>query len=358
MRSWFGSQLRFDRARGQAGALTLPDAAPSLLAMTGQDLQALLDRVARLRVAVVGDVMLDRFVFGVVDRISPEAPVPVVHVRDEQERLGGAANVAANVAALGASVALFGVTGVGSHGDAFLQACSARGIGTDGIVADSGRITSTKTRILAGSQQVVRIDRENKEPLDAGCFATLSSRLQELGPFDLFVVSDYGKGVVDERLMQLLRARKQEGVPVVVDPKQGDFQLYRETTCITPNAKEAGGACHCVVESDADAEHVARLLQDRLRTDLLLVTRGDRGMSLRDQKGRIHHLPTAAREVFDVTGAGDTVISVFGSMLAAGAAPELAAALSNSAAGLVVREIGTAVVNPKQLARAFAERDA
>jgi D-beta-D-heptose 7-phosphate kinase/D-beta-D-heptose 1-phosphate adenosyltransferase len=321
------------------------------------DLSQLLNGVARLRVAVIGDVMLDRFVFGVVDRISPEAPVPVVHVRDEQERLGGAANVAANVAALGSSVTLFGVTGVGAHSDAFLRSCAARGLDTAGLVADASRVTSIKTRILVGSQQVVRIDRETKAPLDAHAFAALTTRLRELGAFDLYIVSDYGKGVVDERLMEEMRRRKRDGVPVVVDPKQGDFQLYRDTTCITPNAKEAGGACHDAVDSDADAERVARLLQERLRTDLLLVTRGDRGMSLRDCAGRMHHLATAAREVFDVTGAGDTVIAVFAATLAAGAAPELAAALSNSAAGLVVREIGTAVVHPAQLARAYAERN-
>lgn len=326
--------------------------------MSDSDISKLLRRISELRVAVIGDLMLDRFVFGAVDRISPEAPVPVVHVRREEERLGGAANVAANVAALRAHTTVFGSCGVGAHADALLSALSGRELGQDGVVQDAERLTSIKTRILAGSQQVVRIDRETKAPLSERSFAALVGRLRELGPFDLVIVSDYGKGVIDERLMEELRTLKRGGVPVIADPKQGDFQLYRELSCITPNAREAGGACHQTVESDSEAESVAIALAQRLQTDLMLVTRGDRGMSLRDAEGRVHHFPTHAREVFDVTGAGDTVISVFSAALAAGATPVLAAALSNAAAGLVVREIGTAVVSPEQLQKIWSELSA
>jgi len=319
----------------------------------GQALKQLLDRVDSLRLAVVGDVMLDRFVFGRVERISPEAPVPVVHVRAEEERLGGAGNVAANIRSLGASVQLFAAVGAGEFQSNLFQRMSDLGLSTEGLLRCDDRVTSVKTRILGGGQQVVRIDRETARPLRDEDVDDLLRRLDELGPFDGFVVSDYGKGVVGPALMDRMRALHGSGKPVVVDPKQGNFELYRGVTCITPNANEAGAACHIRLEDDETAEAAAKELHERLETDVMLITRGEHGMSLRDEQGAMHHLPTRAREVFDVTGAGDTVIGTLACGLAAGLSARDAAEIANVAAGEVVREIGTARIRTHQLREAW-----
>ncbi|HEX9640901.1 MAG TPA: PfkB family carbohydrate kinase, partial [Candidatus Krumholzibacteria bacterium] len=220
-------------------------------------------------------------------------------------------------------------------------------------VASANRLTSVKTRILGDRQQIVRIDRESVSELDAQEESELLRRLQSMGPFDAYVISDYGKGVVNARLMEKMREARAAGKIVLVDPKQGNFELYRGVSCITPNAKEAGAACHRRVEDDASAAIVATELQERLATDWLLITRGEHGMTLRDGEARLHHIPTRAREVFDVTGAGDTVIASFACASAAGATALEAAQLANSAAGEVVREVGTASVLPATLRAAW-----
>lgn len=313
------------------------------------DLESLLQRLPGLRVAVVGDVMLDRFVFGRVDRISPEAPVPVVHVRDEDDRLGGAANVAANVAALSAAATVFGVVGPGEAGVRIRGVLEERGLDVSGLVVCDRRTTTVKTRIVAGQQQIVRIDRETQEPLVEATRATLLDRLSGAGPFDAVIVSDYGKGVVDAALLDLLRRWHDAGTPVVVDPKQGNFDLYRGTSCITPNQREAATACHARIDGEDDARAVGWQLRDRLQTDMVLLTRGEDGMMLFTADGEVTSLPTVARHVYDVTGAGDTVISTFTTLLAAGAPAPEAARWANLAAGIVVGELGTAVVGPDDL---------
>mgnify|MGYP000033777397 CR=1 FL=1 len=305
--------------------------------------------VSGLRLAVVGDLMVDRFIRGQVDRISPEAPVPVVHVRSEEERLGGAANVAANAAALGARVELFGARGEDEAGPRLAALLQEADIGGEGLVVVPGRATGLKTRILAGGQQVVRIDRESVGPLPASAVDDLLFRLEERGPFEAVVVSDYGKGVVGEALMERLRRRHDEGQVVVVDPKQGNFELYRGVTAITPNEKEAAGATHSSIEGAEDAARVGELLRSRLDLDMVLLTRGEHGMCLLEEHGGLHHIPTEARQVFDVTGAGDTVIAVFTALLAAGAGAEVAARLANAAAGLAVARLGTAAISAREL---------
>ncbi len=312
-----------------------------------------LSGLGSLRAAVIGDLMLDRFVHGEVERISPEAPVPVVRVGREEARLGGAANVAANLAALGVHVEIAGVIGPGEAGDALLESLRERGIGTRAVVRCPGRVTTVKTRILGGGQQIVRIDRESAGALDEGTRQRLSARLEAIDA-GVWVVSDYGKGVVDEVTMEVVRARHREGRPVICDPKQGDFGLYRQTTCITPNAREAGGAQHDRVDDDLSAERVGSALRERLELDLLLLTRGEQGMTL-VESGAVHHLPTVASQVFDVTGAGDTVLAVFSALLGTGAGAVHAARVANVAAGLVVREVGTATVDIQRLRTAWRE---
>lgn len=309
-----------------------------------------LDRLPALRLAVVGDLMLDRFVFGQIDRISPEAPVPVVHVRDEESRLGGAGNVARNAQSLGLGVVhLVGCVGVGELGDELLELLGGAGISTEHVLRSEERLTTVKTRILGGGQQVVRIDRESTGPLPKGLEDALVSAIENL-ECDVVIVSDYAKGVVSERVMDALRGRQSGGVPVICDPKQGDFSLYRGTECITPNAREAGSAEHARVEDDAAAEQVARRLRERLETRMILLTRGEQGMTLLAE--RAVHLSTEATEVYDVTGAGDTVIATFSALLGAGATAELAARTANTAAGIVIRELGTATIGAEALRRA------
>lgn len=323
-----------------------------------EDVEDLLRRVQALPIAVVGDAMLDRFVHGRVDRISPEAPVPVVHVRQEEARLGGAANVAANVAALGANSLLFSTVGDDADGARLREMLAERAIDDAGVLAGKDRVTTVKTRILAGHQQVVRIDHETKAPLSQLHQQRLVHDLRDRGPFGAVVVSDYGKGVIVPALMDELRGAHDRGAIVVVDPKQADFSLYRGVTALTPNEREAATASHAVIDGEASAVRVGRELQQRLKADMLLLTRGEHGMMLFAQDGAVLPLPTEATEVFDVTGAGDTVIAVFTTLLAAGAPASLAARLSNIAAGLVVRELGTAVVRPAQLLAAWRSRQA
>ncbi len=322
-------------------------------ASTHEEGLSVLSRMNSLRLAVVGDCMLDRFVRGRVDRISPEAPVPVVHVRHEEERLGGAANVAANLAALGVQTHLFSLYGDDPAAEHLNALLAARGIHGRGMVRSESRCTTLKTRIMAGNQQVVRIDRETPGNLEGPDLDRLLKRLKEEGPFSAVVVSDYGKGVVNEELMTLMRAWHEAGSIVVVDPKQGNFELYRGVNAITPNEKEAASACHEQIEDDADAARVGAILLRRLQTDLILLTRGENGICLLQADERVHHFPTVAREVYDVTGAGDTVIAVFTAVLAAQQSPELATRLANAAAGVAVASLGTTVVDPAGLRRAW-----
>ncbi len=314
----------------------------------------LLARLPDLRLAVVGDVMVDRFLWGRCDRISPEAPVPVVRLERETVKLGGAANVANNIRALGARVDLVGVVGEDDTAAGLEALLSERGIGVAGLLRVAGRPTTLKTRILAHHQQVVRTDVESEEPLSAADLERLCDRLEAAGPYDGIVLSDYGKGVLVEPLLpRLIAWGRRTGAVVTVDPKNGDFSQYRGATSLTPNQKEAGQACSTVIADPAALDRVGRLLRERTDAGALLITRGEHGMALYERGGDIHHLPTEATDVFDVTGAGDTVIAAYTTALAAGATFLEAANLANHAAGLAVRELGTAAIGAAQIAEAM-----
>jgi D-beta-D-heptose 7-phosphate kinase/D-beta-D-heptose 1-phosphate adenosyltransferase len=257
--------------------------------------------------------------------------------------------VARNARSLGLGlVHLVGCVGVGELGEELLGLLGRAGISTEQVLRSEERLTTVKTRILGGGQQVVRIDRESTGPMPRALEDALVSAIEGLD-CDVVIVSDYAKGVVSERIMDALRSRQAGGVPVVCDPKQGDFSLYRGTECITPNAREAGAAEHAKVEDDAAAEQVAFRLRERLGTKMILLTRGEQGMTL--LADRAVHLSTEATEVYDVTGAGDTVIATFAALLGAGASPELAARTANTAAGIVIRELGTAAISAEALRR-------
>lgn len=318
----------------------------------------IITKLPRRRLAVIGDSMLDRFLWGRVDRISPEAPVPVVRLESETTKLGGAANVAANICALGAQAVLFGLCGRDEAAEQLKELLADRGIDPSGMVSTQARPTTIKTRILAHNQQVVRTDREDDRPVEAELIDSMVSRLASLGPFDGFIISDYGKGLLtDEALARFITAGRQAGVPLVIDPKKGDYSQYRGATSLTPNQKEAEQACAMSITDEASLKSAGDKLLERTDADAVLITRGEHGMALFEKGGAEHHLPTEATTVYDVTGAGDTVIAVYTTALSAGAGFSAAADLANHAAGLAVRELGTATVTAAQLAAALNEKD-
>ena len=319
-------------------------------------LRALVGRFAGRRVAVLGDLMLDRYLWGRVDRISPEAPVPVVEVERETSTLGGAGNVAVNLAALGARPVLIGVVGDDEVGGQLRQAFAEKGVEPRPLVTDRARPTTVKTRIIAHSQQVVRFDRESRADLEGeGLGALLATIQRELPACEALVVSDYGKGVIQpatlEAAIGLARSKR---IPVAVDPKESHIDHYRGVSILTPNQHEAGWVQGRRVVDEASLLEVGWGLQRRLDAEAVLVTRGPQGMSLFEKGGAYTHIPTVAREVFDVTGAGDTVVSVVALALAAGADYPTACYVSNHAAGIVIREVGTASCSPAQLLESLA----
>lgn len=321
--------------------------------MTVNKYKKILDGMPRLRLAVIGDVMLDRFLWGRCDRISPEAPVPVVRVQREDLKLGGAANVAANLHALGAGVGLVGVCGNDAAGASLRGLLAGLGLAVDGLVGLQGRPTTLKTRLIAQNQQVVRADMEDDSPVAGDDAARVLERLDALGPVDGVIISDYGKGLLTDDVLSAVVARTRAiGCVAVVDPKKGDYAQYRGVTSLTPNQREAELACAMSITDEASLALAGRLLCERTEAACILITRGEHGMSLFEAGGSVHHLSTEATDVYDVTGAGDTVIAVYTAALATGASFKEAAQMANHAAGLAVREVGTVAVTRRQLAAA------
>jgi D-beta-D-heptose 7-phosphate kinase/D-beta-D-heptose 1-phosphate adenosyltransferase len=320
-------------------------------------LRAIVRGCSGRRIAVLGDLMVDRYLWGRVDRISPEAPVPVVEIERENFTLGGAGNVAQNLAALGAVPVLIGVVGDDAAGRELVSAFAGRGLETRGVVIDPDRPTTVKTRIIAHSQQVVRADRESRADLSGAVLADVLAALErDLPTCSGLVVSDYGKGVVTApTLERALGAARAAGIAVSVDPKESHIDTYRGVSILTPNQHEAGWVQGRRVVDEASLMEVGWGLQRRLDAGAVLVTRGEKGMSLFERGGRYTYLPTVAREVYDVTGAGDTVVSVVAAALAAGADYPSACALANHAAGVVIREVGTATCSADQLLASLAE---
>ncbi len=313
--------------------------------------RALLQAMRGRRVLVLGDVMLDQFLWGRVVRISPEAPVPVVEISSETFHLGGAANVAGNVRALGGQAVVAGVVGDDAAGARVRRALAEDGIEDALSVADGSRPTTLKTRIIAHHQQVVRADREVAHDV-AGSLerALLEKARAALPTCGAVILSDYEKGVVTARLMKaVLAAARRRGVPVLVDPKVRHFALYRGVAVVTPNQAEAEQATGVRILGEADLAEAGQRILRRLRCQAALVTRGEHGMTLFEPARPPLHIPTAAREVFDVTGAGDTVIATLGLALCAGAKLAEAARLANFAAGVVVGKLGTATATPEEV---------
>jgi rfaE bifunctional protein kinase chain/domain len=317
--------------------------------------ESLLRSFPGCRVLVVGDIMLDEFVWGRVARISPEAPVPVVEVMGQSFHLGGAGNVAANVRALGGEAVVAGVIGRDVAGDRVRESLARAGVEDALALAEDDRPTTLKTRIIAHHQQVVRADRERADDVGTALEkAVLAGAERALRAVRAVIVSDYQKGVVTARLMKGLLARaRRRRLPVLIDPKVRHFARYRGAHVVTPNQLEAEQATGIRIRDEADLRAAGERILRLLRCQAVLVTRGEHGMSLFPRGGRPVHVPTAAREVFDVTGAGDTVIATLGLALAAGAALPEAAVLANFAAGVAVGKLGTATASPAEILAAL-----
>lgn len=331
-----------------------------------QQLAGVIRNFDKARILVVGDVILDEYIWGDVERISPEAPVPVVWAKKYTFIPGGAANVASNISALDGRVTLAGVVGRDKNAQALRSELTKRRIGTEGLFVDAKRHTTVKTRIIAGHQQVVRLDWENAETLEDRLNEKLIRFVKKkIKDVDAVIIEDYGKGVINQHVLKELVAVARAHKKIVnVDPKEDHFQYYRGVSCITPNRKEFENALKNLkiadrtnrfklhsyrLGADKELDKAARYILQYLKLDSILVTLGEHGMLLVEKRGAVTHIPTVAQEVFDVSGAGDTVIAVFTMALCGKATKLQAAHIANIAAGIVVGKIGTAVTDRKEL---------
>lgn len=325
--------------------------------MDKEQLQRVFRKFKEIKILVVGDIILDRYIFGKVTRISPEAPVPIVDVYEESYRLGGAANVANNIVSLGGKAYLCGIVGKGQTAQILRELLEDKGIRQDFLFEDQ-RKTTVKTRIIGGSQQIVRFDIEDRRRLEGKAKERFLTMIKEaLKDFDAVIVSDYKKGVVSEELLKLLTEHKRtNGLFVAVDPKIGHFRLYKGVSIITPNVTEASHGAQIEIKDEKTLVKAGINLLRKLSCDSVLITRGEEGMSLFEKTNseiKITHLPTVAKKVFDVTGAGDTVIATITLVHMAGVSLVDAAKISNIAAGVVVGKVGTAVATQKEIIQLF-----
>jgi rfaE bifunctional protein kinase chain/domain len=309
----------------------------------------ILKEFKKRKILVIGDLILDRYIWGKVNRISPEAPVPIVEVTDENFLLGGAANVAHNIAALGGHAALVGVAGNDRGGEILRKMLAEKGIECGGIFWSS-RPTTVKARVIAHSQQMVRFDREERARVEGKVLKNLIDYLHgEIPKNDAVVISDYRKGVISSDLVrEVLRKTRPKDIFVAVDPKVGHFHCYKNVSLVTPNVSEASIASGIEIRDDKSLLRAGKTLLRKIPCEAVLITRGEQGMSL-FRKDKVVHIPTVAKNVYDVTGAGDTVIATFTLAHAAGADMIESAVIANHAAGIVVGEVGTAVVTPEKL---------
>ncbi len=314
---------------------------------------SLLEKISHAKVLVVGDVMLDRYWYGGVDRISPEAPVPVIAVNNAEERPGGAANVASNVTALGAHCTLLAVTGDDADADCLTKILEGQRIQAD-LLRDKLINTTVKLRVVSQQQQLIRIDFEAPISKDSRA-KLLDDYLGKLKDYDVVILSDYGKGGLGF-IREMIDAAKKNNVPLVIDPKGDDYSPYRGATLITPNRKEfiqvAGR-----YDTEVQLVEKARGLADELELEAVLVTRSEEGMSLISRNGNVVHMPARAQEVYDVTGAGDTVIATIAAAYAAGGEPADALHLANIAAGIVVGKLGSATATPDDIKRELGREE-
>ena len=312
------------------------------------------ENLSACKILVVGDVMLDKYYFGEVTRISPEAPVPIAHVLEVRETLGGAANVAHNLALLGCQTSIIGQVGRDNHGEIFLSKLKSLGVNFSGMI-ETSKPTTTKIRVISGHQQMIRLDFEDASELDISAADELLKNFSaQLPNVDAVIISDYGKGVCTKKICrEIIGACRAQKKSVVVDPKGDNWQKYFDASFITPNLKEFNAVLPKKIPNvDAEIENSARKVIDEFNLRGLVVTRSAKGLTLVDGE-KISHIKARAQEVFDVSGAGDTVIAVFALALAGGLDSEFAAHLANVAAGVVVAKVGTYAVNRDELLNAL-----
>lgn len=316
-----------------------------------------IDDFKQVKALVIGDLMIDEYLWGRVDSISPEAPVPVVCVERENQTLGGAGNVINNLVAMGAKVSAVGTAGTGKAGQMVFKNLETMGIETDGIVSESDRPTTRKTRVIASNQQVLRIDKEIKRDINSTTLERLVNIIKAKMPgVDVIILSDYDKGLVTRELVrQTVRLAKAHNILTLADPKALDFSKYEQVSILTPNKKEAGIAAHMDIQSEEDLFAAGRKIMDTVKLDRLLITCGKDGMVLFEKGHAPYTIASKARQVFDVSGAGDTVISLLGLGLATGATFKESAGIANTAAGIVVGKVGTATASIDELRQALAE---
>ena len=311
----------------------------------------IINKLKGKHIAVVGDLMLDHFVWGNVRRISPEAPVPVVDIESESFHLGGAANVALNLASLGINPLLLGVIGKDQMATSLRNSLKEWNVADNTVLSEESRRTTVKTRIIAGSQQVVRTDWESREDLTETIELLLLQALKEEIPkARALILSDYAKGTLTPRIIKLaIKLAQQSSIPILVDPKSNRFKLYSGVTVVTPNLAEAERFAGVALQTNQDIEQAAQAILQELSSTAVIITRGEHGMTLLEKGQSPIHIPAVAREVFDVSGAGDTVIATLALALASGSNFNLAVHLANRAAGIVVGKLGTATVKPEEL---------
>ena len=316
---------------------------------------SVLDQFSGCQVLVLGDLMVDHYIWGSVKRISPEAPVPVVEVNSESVRLGGAGNVLNNIIGLGGEAMLCCVIGSDDAGSWLSDRVAGKGVALEGLIVEENRPTTKKTRIIAHQQQVVRFDHEKKKPITKKTEKKLiDTVLDHLPQLDALAISDYSKGVITRPILgAILPAAIKAGVPVIVDPKVNHFPYYKNVTLVTPNHLEASQASGIEIDDEASLQAAGERILLMLDCDAALITRGEHGMSLFERGGKVTHIPTEAKEVYDVTGAGDTVASTLSVALAAKMSLVDAARLANIAAGIVVGIVGTAAIEKALLQKAL-----
>ncbi|MBW2603637.1 MAG: D-glycero-beta-D-manno-heptose-7-phosphate kinase [Deltaproteobacteria bacterium] len=313
----------------------------------------------KCRLLVVGDLMLDEYLWGEVDRISPEAPVQVVSIQKEDFTLGGAGNVVNNAVALGAKVSTVGVIGTGLNGQLLLKRFNELGVDTAGIIQEPHRATTQKTRIIAANQHVLRIDRETKQDISGPTLEKIIRLIEDKMPnIDVVLISDYGKGLITQSLLAKVTASaKKHKKMIIVDPKGLDFSKYSGVSLLTPNKKEAALASGVEINDESSLEKAANKILENISIDNLLITCGKDGMVLFEKNRKPFRVRAEARQVFDVSGAGDTVLAVFGLAVASGASIHDSTAAANTAAGIVVGKVGTATVSKQELASALKSND-
>ncbi len=318
---------------------------------------SLIQTIASTRIMVIGDLMIDEFIWGNVNRISPEAPVPVVSVRKQSFALGGAANVVNNIRALGGEVLVAGVVGKDVMGQQLIEEIKKSGAKPVAVIKDADRETTLKTRVVAHHQQVVRIDRETVAPLSPEIEARMMAAVEKnLAHCNALIIEDYAKGVINPKtLHNMIRLARKMGVFISVDPKVFYPDQYKSVQLLTPNHHEAGSFAGVAVPNGDSLMKIGKKLVKMLNGASILITRGEEGMSLFEANGEITHIPTRAKEVYDVSGAGDTVIGTMTAIIAAGGSIKEAAAISNYAAGVVVGKVGVATCSPEELKSAIKE---